>query len=55
MSKAVENGYYYFSDRLARDNPKSEKENFLERGSYNFDLAIYDADTDIMYYIVFDT
>ena len=37
------------------DTPKSEKENFLERGSYNFDLAIYDADTDIMYYIVFDT
>ncbi len=53
----ISNGYYYFVDK---QNKKSEKHNdkYLlddERYSYNYYIAIYDLDTDKLYYIEEDT
>lgn len=49
MSK-VENGYWFFNDR---NNQKSLE--LLERSSFNFTLAIFDADTNILYVYELDT
>ena len=46
----VENGYYVFVNR------SSEKEAFEQRGYIeNFTIAVYDADTDTVYYFENDT
>lgn len=46
----VENGAYCFIDRHAQaDTP------LLERSSFNFTLAVYDADTRTLYYTEYDT
>ena len=51
----VEKGYYFFYDRHSEsDNPFDSSE-VLERSSLNFTVAIYDADTDKLYYTEFDT
>lgn len=49
----VENGRYYFLDRHS-DAGRGE-EDVLERGSFNFTLALYDIDRDILYYAKMDT
>jgi len=51
----VTNGYYYFCDRHAESTDSSDDTNLLARASFNFTLAIYDSDTDRMYYFEFDT
>lgn len=51
---AVQNGYYFFYDRHSQaENPRDESAVF--RGSFNFTLALYDTDTDTLYYVEFDT
>ncbi|MGN0182242.1 MAG: hypothetical protein ACI4DP_07535 [Candidatus Ornithomonoglobus sp.] len=51
----IENGYYYFLDRHRKaDNIHSDKELF-DRASFNFSIAVYDTDTDLLYYYRFDT
>ena len=48
----VDRGYWYFFDRqgdTAKDNL------VLTRGSYNYTIAIYDADADLLYYCEYDT
>lgn len=46
----VENGYYVFQNR------SPDKEDFDERGYIaNFTIAVYDSDTDMMYYFEWDT
>lgn len=50
---AVENGYYFFRDRGAADSRSGS--GFLYRGSYNFTLAIYDADSNTLYDYELDT
>ena len=45
-----ENAYWFFRDR------HSQKEKALhERSSWNYTAALYDADTDTLYYLEFDT
>jgi len=45
-----ENAYWFFKDR------HSQKEKVLhERNSWNYTAALYDADTDTLYYLEFDT
>lgn len=51
----IENGYYYFCDRHSESTDTSDDTNLLSRGSFNFTLAIYDSDTDRLYYVDFDT
>ena len=59
----VENGYYIFEDRYLENPEDRYSENrdtkddswLFDRGSYNFSIAIYDCDTDIMYYFMYDT
>lgn len=52
---AVNNGYYCFLDRYSEATDKHSDIELFNRYSYNFSLAIYDADTDILYYIREDT
>ena len=47
----VENGGYYFIDR----QQDTERAGLLYRRSYNFSLAIYDSDENILYYCEIDT
>lgn len=51
----IKNGYYYFFDRHSESTDASDDTNLLARASFNFTLAIYDSDTDRMYYFEFDT
>lgn len=48
----VENGYYIVIDRHSQ---KNENDDILGRTSYNFTIAIYDTDANILYYCEFDT
>lgn len=48
----VENGYWFFYDRLGESHNDSE---VLDRDSFNYTVAIYDADNDLLYYCEFDT
>ena len=48
----IENGYYLLKDRNAK---AAEQPNIMTRGSFNFDLAVYDADNCTLYYLVLDT
>ena len=51
----VKNGYYCFLDRHSETVDKHSDDDLFNRYSYNFSLAIYDTDTDILYYMRFDT
>ncbi len=51
----IENGYYYFEDRQDGSLDKSDDSQLFDRGSFNFSVALYDSDTDRMYYLSFDT
>ena len=50
----IKNGYYYFYDRHANSKDTKDDTNIF-RGSFNFSLALYDLDADIMYLLEFDT
>lgn len=53
----VENGYYFFLDRHSNATDPKDDSMLLDesRPSYNFTLAIYDTDSDILYYSQVDT
>lgn len=51
----ITNGYYYFKDRHSESTDRDNPTGLIERYSYNFDFAIYDADTDMLYCIRHDT
>ena len=51
----VENGRYMFKDRFPKSKNRKDDTNLMGRGAYNFSIAIYDCDTDKMYYFEFDT
>ena len=51
MSKA-ERGYWYFYDRQGETTDDS---NVLNRGSFNYTFALYDAEKDLLYYCEYDT
>lgn len=47
----IENGYYYFEDRLLTDENRWDDSEVLEREAhYNFIFAIYDKDTQRLYF-----
>ena len=51
----IENGYYIFEDRHSESKNSSDDSELFERYSYNFSIAVYDCDTDKMYYFKYDT
>lgn len=51
----IENGWYCFRDRHHESTDSADDSGLLERGSFNFSLAVYDADTDRMYVFELDT
>lgn len=51
----IENGYYCFVDRHSESADKKDDSKLLSRYSINCSLAIYDTDTDILYYLELDT
>ena len=51
----IQNGYYYFRDRYTGSEDVYDDGDVFERNSYNFIMAIYDTDMDMMYYAKFDT
>ena len=51
----IKNGYYIFKDRHSDSIDRTDDSELFDRTSFNFSIAIYDSDTDIMYYFEFDT
>lgn len=51
----IENGYYIFVDSQAEGKDNGDDSELFNRYSFNFEIAIYDCDTDRMYYFEFDT
>lgn len=51
----VERGYYVFYDRHSECENPSDPSGLLNRSSYNFTIAVYDCDTDRVYYFEYDT
>ena len=51
----IENGVYKFIDRHSEAIDKSDDTNLFNRYSYNFSVAVYDLDTNTLYYFEFDT
>ncbi len=51
----ITNGYYYFLDCHSESNNKYDDPDLNNRSSWNFTLAIFDMDTNIIYYYKLDT
>ena len=51
----IDNGYYMFEDRHSESKDSRDDSELLDRNSCNFSVAVYDCDTDKMYYFEFDT
>lgn len=51
----IENGYYIFEDRNSESIDSTNDTKLFDRYSFNFSLAIYDCDSDKMYYFAFDS
>ena len=51
----IRNGYYRFCDRHSESTDSSDDSELFDRSSFNFSLAVYDSDTDRLYYFEFDT
>ncbi|MBQ6293943.1 MAG: hypothetical protein IJK77_08835 [Lachnospiraceae bacterium] len=49
----IEHGYYKFKDEQS-DDPADDS-GLFDRYSYNFEIAVYDTDTDFFYFFKFDT
>lgn len=51
----VEHGYWFFRDRHSESTDPGDESGIFARYSFNFDFAVYDADTNRLYFAVFDT
>ena len=51
----IENGYYIFEDRSSESKDSTDDKELFNRYSFNFSIAIYDCDTNKLYYFEFDT
>lgn len=51
----IQNGYFYFADRHSQSTNRHDDTDVLNRHSFNFTFAIYDINTNILYYIEYDT
>ena len=47
----IENGYWFYEDRQPESTLSREEEDLIPLLSYNFTIAIYDLDTDTLYYL----
>lgn len=51
----IENGYYYFYDRHNDSKDRYSDADLLNRPSFNLTFAVYDADSQTLYFCTFDT
>ncbi len=51
----IENGYYYFVDQHTESTDSKDDTEIFDRNSFNLVIAIYDTDTNRLYYCQFDT
>ncbi|MDD3394496.1 MAG: hypothetical protein PHG19_07640 [Anaerotignum sp.] len=51
----IQNGYYYFCDTHTESVNHEDDSDVLNRYSFNFTIAIYDNDTEILYFSKFGT
>ncbi|MGO1469893.1 MAG: hypothetical protein ACTHW2_07710 [Tissierella sp.] len=51
----VDNGYYFFIDRQEEGKEMKDDKKLLGGFSFNFTIAIYDTDSEILYYFELDT
>lgn len=51
----ISNGYYCFVDRFDTATDPKDDTNVLNRHSFNYTLAIYDTDTNTLFYVAEDT
>ncbi|SFB05729.1 hypothetical protein SAMN05216249_10813 [Acetitomaculum ruminis DSM 5522] len=51
----VKNGYYYFKDRNSDARDIYNISAACKRASFNFDIAVYDCDTNTLYFLSLDT
>ena len=51
----IENGVYKFIDRHADAIDETDDTDLCNRYSYNFSIAVYDLDVNMLYYFEFDT
>lgn len=51
----IENGYWFFKDRHSQSTSRNDDADLLNRYSFNFTIAIYDTDNNILYYLENDT
>ena len=51
----IKSGYYYFYDRHTESSNPYDNSDLLERYSFNFTLALYDTDENILYLCKYDT
>lgn len=52
---SIKNGYYFFFNRQnGNSNPKDDS-NFFNQYSYNFTIALYDPNENVLYYYELDT
>ena len=51
----INNGVYKFIDRHSESVNEADDTNLLSRYSFNFSIAVYDLDTDTLYYFEMDT
>ena len=51
----IKNGVYKFVDRHSESKNISDDSEILDRYSFNFSIAVYDLDSDILYYFEIDT
>lgn len=52
---AIENGYYFFYDRHSEAKDPYDDTDVFNRYSFNYTVAAYDCDNDMLYFIEVDT
>ena len=51
----IEHGCYQFVDRNSESKNPGDDSELFDRYSFNFEIAVYDLDSDYLYYYRFDT
>ena len=51
----IENGYWFFIDRYRKTKDKYDYNEMREQASFNYSLAIFDTDANILYVYSLDT
>ena len=52
----IENGYWFYLDRSSEATDKyNENDMYNGRASHNYSVAVFDSDTNILYYYELDT